>query len=157
MCIIDKNVKLLKKMSEQDDYMYIAIDFDGIIHKIDPDKYDGYTHFDELIQNAAYYMGKLKEQGWKIIIWTVRQNSLELQKYLDDNQIPYDTINTNACIMWPGMSQKVYADVYVDDRNYDIIGEEFDWALAYNIITAKFKKYYKMVDGKLTIRRSYGE
>lgn len=97
----------------------IAIDLDGVIlDYVDPWK--GVAHFGDPIPGAAEAIGRLKELGYKIAIYTTRNNTmachnkgynaLELtalvQARLEDGKIPYDFISLF----------KPLARYYIDDR-----------------------------------------
>lgn len=97
----------------------IAIDLDGVILEyVDP--WNGVAHFGKPIPGAAAAIGKLKSLGFKIVIYTTRNNSmachnkgyntLELtalvQAKLEDAKIPYDFIALF----------KPLASYYIDDR-----------------------------------------
>lgn len=67
---------------------------------------------------------EFKHRGWKIIIFTVRDDAKDVARILRSNGIPYDTINQNI----PGVgskSPKVYYDVLIDDRAISFDG---NWA-----------------------------
>lgn len=84
----------------------IAIDLDNTI--ICPNTEIPYAGAVEAIR-------ELKNRGWKIIIFTVRDNADEVKNILNSYHIPFDTINRNI----PGRgtkSPKVYYDVLIDDR-----------------------------------------
>jgi hypothetical protein len=97
----------------------IAIDLDGVILEyVDP--WTGIAHFGDPLPGAAEAMGKLKSLGYKVVVYTTRNNSmahhnrwhnaLELtalvQAKLEDSKIPYDYISLF----------KPLARYYIDDR-----------------------------------------
>jgi len=96
--------------------MIIAVDFDGTIveHK--------FPAIGELLPGAKETISTLKELGHTIIIFTCRGGSelLNCKDFLDANRIPYDYLNENAPIDVIGFKPfpKVYADVYIDDKNF---------------------------------------
>jgi hypothetical protein len=105
----------------------IAIDLDGVILKyVDP--WNGVSHFGEAAPGAIEAIGKLKELGYRITIYTARNNSmacynsghntLELtamvQNELEKAGIPYDFIALF----------KPLARYYIDDRAI----RHTDWA-----------------------------
>jgi len=104
------------------DKIYVAIDFDGTIAKYDGWK--GYRHFGELIDGAKEAISVLREQGFKVIIYSTR-GTIELEDYLNHNGIEYDYININPEVTTqnPG---KPYADVYIDDRAFHFTGDWVD-------------------------------
>lgn len=100
----------------------IAIDFDGTIAQ-----YSGWTginKFGKLIDGCVEAIGKLKEMGFKIIIYTCRINTPEFEKYLKKNKVPYDAINENIWHEYQqhGDKRKVIADIYIDDRAINFNG-----------------------------------
>jgi hypothetical protein len=98
----------------------------------------------------------LYEQGWGIIIWTCRKDSPALRQWLKKHGIPFDTINAGLLNI-NGQSKKVFADVYIDDRNVDIIGEQYDWGKTYNKIVEVFTPHYRTIGSKLTIKRYWND
>lgn len=96
------------------------MDFDNTIANHDGPFRSGY--FGELIPGAVDALTNLKRMGYKIIIWTVRDDSVELREFLDSNNIPYDRVNTPYHRFT--QSPKVYADLYIDDRSLHFDG---DW------------------------------
>lgn len=109
----------------------IAIDADGTIfeHK--------YPNIGALKPNAVEVINGLSKEYY-IIIWTCRggQELEAMRAFLDDNSICYDKINENA--PWSLLKfqpfPKVYADIYIDDRNLGGIPE--DWLDIYKLIKA---------------------
>jgi hypothetical protein len=96
--------------------MIIAIDFDGTIveHK--------YPAIGELLPHAKEVINYLYNKEHCIIIWTcryLRKDLMAIIRFLRHNGIKYCAINNNSpCVKlgfypWP----KIYADVYIDDRN----------------------------------------
>lgn len=105
-------------------YSVIAVDFDGTIVN------NEYPQIGELIPAAKKTLTKFKEKGGYIIIWTCRTgNSLkEAVRFLDEQNISYDTINENIPhrIKEYGTDpRKVGTDMYIDDRSPNGV----DWEL----------------------------
>ena len=104
--------------------LIIAVDFDGTIveHK--------FPEIGKLLPNARKVLREWRDKGHSIIIWTCRNQSEPfhpewkeahigaVKDFLDKNLIPYDVINSDspAIDFWL-QSRKVYADIYIDDRN----------------------------------------
>ena len=94
--------------------MIIAVDFDGTIvrHK--------FPEIGEEIPNAINILKFFQGLGHQIIIWTCRE-----EKYLND-AITFlngrgfypDAINENIIDLIEYSPRKIYADIYVDDRNF---------------------------------------
>lgn len=90
-----------------------AIDIDGTICEYNGWK--GEDHFGEIREGAREALQKMKEDGWKIIIFTTRGNTHKINEYLTRMNIPFDHINENPDQPLRS-SGKVIADIYVDDR-----------------------------------------
>lgn len=99
----------------------VAVDLDGTLadtlqHDIDRDREEppslslcpvNEEVLDELVAAA--------NKGWRIIIWTVRDEYPEIEQWLSHHAVPYDFINYNPD--QPTTSPKIIADKYMDDRN----------------------------------------
>ncbi len=96
--------------------MTIAVDFDGTIveHK--------YPSIGKVRLFAFETLKQLQKQGHKLILWTYRSGK-ELEEavnFCKKNGIEFYTVNKN----YPEeqfneneISRKIYADIYIDDRN----------------------------------------
>ena len=95
----------------------IAVDLDGVI--LEYDKWKGIDHFGEPIPGAKESLQKLRNLGFKIIIYTTRVNKINTKKSftqrdiiklieqkLKEYNIPFDEIST----------EKPLAKYYIDDR-----------------------------------------
>lgn len=99
--------------------MIIAIDFDGTIV---PDCFPEIGH---PFIGAIESLRKLKENDYKLILWTCRTDLPE-RKYLTEavefcrsHGIEFDAVNDNlpdAPFFEKGNCRKVYADFYIDDK-----------------------------------------
>jgi len=101
--------------------MIFAIDFDGTIVSHD------YPKIGKLMPLAKECINNLYKHGHKIIIWTCRSTKEDLNKmklFLDENEIKYDKINENIEGIGFNPYPKVYADFYIDDRNFNFT---MDW------------------------------
>ena len=112
--------KLEKKVAKDQDKkprpQIYAIDFDGTIVE------DAFPEIGELKADAKAFINKVRENGDKWILWTVRTGDMlkEAIRFLDDNGILPDTVNHNVpeAIEFLGEdSRKVYADFYIDDKS----------------------------------------
>ena len=91
----------------------IAFDFDGVLAQ-----YDGWKGIDilgEPIQETIQALRKLKEEGYKILIFTSRAETPKLRQWLKDNNVPYDAINKNVSDIFP-KNAKCFYHCFVDDR-----------------------------------------
>lgn len=93
----------------------ICVDFDGVIADYS-NGFQGTDVFGELIPGAKRTLDILKADGWKIIIFTCREDSIALRNYLFEHQIPYDLINVDKGQIPNGNPGKPNADVYLDDK-----------------------------------------
>lgn len=97
----------------------VALDLDGTLLE-----YDGDFSGKEL---GGPLKGMLKEiktvhdQGWKVVIWTCREDTPELRRHLREHGVPFDYVNDHP---WngPDNPRKIHADVYVDDKNVEFHG-----------------------------------
>lgn len=112
-----------KGKADLKDNKIIAVDFDGTI--VDHD----FPRIGKLKEGAKRVLNKWHDEGIKVIVWTCR-NNVDLpewgkdatirgvQDFLDENGIKYDTINEMSTSQAFRLnSRKVYADLYIDDRN----------------------------------------
>jgi len=91
----------------------VAVDLDGTILRYNGWK--GHKHFGEPIDGAKEALEEFRKMGFKIIIWTTRPDKRSIQEVLRKHNIPYDYINENP-YQPPDVSNKIYADFYIDDR-----------------------------------------
>ena len=106
---------------------WACFDFDGVIAE-----YNGWKGFDVLgnpIPEVVEAMQKLKAQGWMINVFTTRLATPTLEDFLKDNNIPFDSINSNAHNP-PNTSQKPIYHVIIDDRAVGFYGQTADELLA---------------------------
>ena len=122
----------------------IAVDLDGTILQPVWDVPDTTIHnyegkFGEVMPLARESLNVLWIWGYKIIIWTTRNDIEGVRKYLVEKKIPFDEINKNIpevkrIFGWgPGKGEeprKIYYTHLIDDR----AGFNGDWA-------AELKKY----------------
>lgn len=106
-------------------HMIIAIDFDGTIVE------SAFPKIGKIKPNAERVIKRLFGEGHKIIIWTCRpinnKGLDEMKKWLDDNDIPYHKINENIEDLGMTTSNKVCADVYIDDMDIHCREKGVDW------------------------------
>ncbi|WP_421918799.1 BT0820 family HAD-type phosphatase [Marinifilum sp.] len=112
--------------------MIIAVDFDGTIvqHK--------YPQIGGEIPFAIQSLLELQKEGHQLILWTYRTGELldEAVDFCENKGLEFYAVNKN----YPeeefdeSISRKIYADLYIDDRN---IGGLPDWGQIYNMISEK--------------------
>ncbi|MFS0905841.1 hypothetical protein AB3N02_22720 [Priestia aryabhattai] len=106
----------------------IAIDWDGTF--VD----DGhYPEFGEPKPHAVRVTKRILEEGGRILIWTCRgglDQVTGISKVLWKNGIEDFIVNEHypdITGQFEHSSQKVFADVYIDDRGIHSYGKEIDW------------------------------
>lgn len=105
----DNTVKRLIKEWELHGELVIAYDFDNTVYD-----YHGEGHsYEKVIQ----LLRDCKEVGAHLIVYTAREDKeLEFVKgYLEENNIPYDTINEQPDYL-PFKGKKLYYNILLDDR-----------------------------------------
>lgn len=109
--------------------MIIAVDFDGTIveHR--------YPKIGKALPNSIKVLKKLKAEGHILILWTYRSGDElnEAIKYCKKNGLEFDAINNNSKdeVYDTSYSRKIYADLYIDDRNlFDLP----DWNTIYQMV-----------------------
>lgn len=116
--------------------MIIAVDFDGTIvqHK--------YPDIGKEIPYAIKTLKLLQEKGHKLILWTYRSGK-ELEeaiKFCTIRGLTFHAINNDfeGEVFDNTYSRKIYADIYIDDRNLLGIPE---WEKIYELIVKKENNY----------------
>ncbi len=115
--------------------MIIAVDFDGTIveHK--------YPAIGEEIPFVIKTLKLFQTKGHKLILWTYRHGKdlEEAVKFCEERGLHFHAVNNN----FDGeeydntYSRKIYADIYIDDRN--LLGLP-DWEELYTSLENKSKK-----------------
>ena len=90
----------------------LAIDYDGTI----------VLESGKLIDGIKEQLEALRAIGWKIIVWTVRDDNEGVAKHLTELGVPFDHINENPYNP-QRESRKIYADVYLDNRAISFTGD----------------------------------
>lgn len=112
----------------------VAVDFDGTLCE---------NKFPEIGKPKHDVIDTIKEYrsyGWKIILWTCR-NKEHLTKALAWCEVlglKFDAVNTNlpeVQDMFGGDTRKIFADVYIDDKN--VLLKEVDRSGIRNINTER--------------------
>jgi len=112
------------------DKLVIAIDFDGTIVE------DAYPKVGKPRIFAFETMKRLQQDGHRLILWTYRCGSklddavafckdLGISFYAVNQSFPEEKFDNSV-------SRKIYADIYIDDRN---IGGVLGWGEVYQLIT----------------------
>ena len=103
---------------------HVVVDFDGVIAQYDGWK--GPDHFGEAMPYAREALQELAEWGLLVIVWTTREDTLQLRDWLTDHGIrPYAI---NSCEHNPpNTSSKPVAEIYIDDRSWYDVRRRFSW------------------------------
>ena len=118
--------------------MILAIDFDGTIVR------GQFPAMDGLIIGSKEYITKLKEAGHYIIINSCRsgQQAIDAVNFLIENGVPFDRFNDNEptqVAKYGNNSRKVYAHVYIDDKQVGGLPEWNEIFLYIIDLEAKYK------------------
>ena len=111
--------------------MTIAVDFDGTIVEHD------YPKIGKEIPFAIDTLKRLQQNGHKIVLWSVREEKYlnEAIEYCRKRGLEFYAVNSEypgASWSGSGVSRKLKADVYIDDRN---VGGIPDWGTIYDMVT----------------------
>lgn len=111
--------------------MNIAVDFDGTIveHK--------YPKIGKEIRHAVSTLRRLSDEGHNIILWTHREGKLldDAVNFCRERGLEFYAVNTEypgSAWTGHGVSRKLKADIYIDDRN---VGGLPEWTEIYSMIT----------------------
>jgi hydroxymethylpyrimidine pyrophosphatase-like HAD family hydrolase len=112
--------------------LILCIDFDGTIIKNEKDYVPR-----SLMPNAKEVIEWANKKGCYVIIWTCRSGEMKKQmiKFLEKNDIKYDSVNKNYPKINFETSNKIYGDYYIDDRSFDI-----NWLEIKKVIQNKMTK-----------------
>lgn len=109
-------LRVYREKTARDTPFTVAVDLDGTLaEKQVP--FDPKT-IGEPRDRAKHWLDAFKDAGARIVIHTVRGDTEQVAEWLDKHDIPYDYINENP-EQPEGSSDKLYADVYFDDRAVD--------------------------------------
>lgn len=112
--------------------MIIAVDFDGTLT-------DGvYPELGKPQPGAVKAMSALKDEGHYLILWTCRTGDKlrDAINWMLEHGIPFDRVNDHCpanIAQYGDGGPKVYADVYLDDRN---LGGFPGWFVAQDMLRA---------------------
>lgn len=123
------------KEPEKEEVKVAAIDFDGTLHHYL--EWNGKEAVGDPIQKdiARRELHKLRSKGWRIVIWTSRSELDPVEEWLNEQAIPFDSINNNPFAPDNLLGcRKIHAHVYLDDRALKFEG---DW----NGIAEKIEKF----------------
>lgn len=129
----------------------IAVDFDGTLVT---DKFPSIGEPNLPLMRMLTYMRQ--NHGVKLILWTSRDYSVKYGDLLEDavefcasHGLEFDAINENireAQILTGGDTRKVYADIYLDDKNVSVTQDPLYWSDRVGV------PWRKIMDGHATGR-----
>jgi hydroxymethylpyrimidine pyrophosphatase-like HAD family hydrolase len=110
--------------------MRIAVDFDGTIveHK--------YPKIGKLMPFAIETLIELQKQGYELVLWTYRAGKYldEAVEFCRERGLEFYAVNKNSpdeILDECNISRKIYADIYIDDRN---IGGFPGWSYIWKLL-----------------------
>lgn len=94
----------------------LAVDFDGTLCL------DEYPNIGEPRAEVIEFVKSYQSSGWKIVLWTCRNNAYleEAVRWCREHGLEFDAVNTNipeVRELFQGDTRKVFADLYLDDKN----------------------------------------
>lgn len=94
--------------------MILAVDFDGTLCE------NEYPGIGKPITQNINYVKTLKQNGWKIVLWTCRDKKQLYQAvhWCKKQGLEFDAVNTDIIAGVP--CKKLYADIYLDDHNSEV-------------------------------------
>ena len=106
-------------MNHEDKRPIIACDFDGTIVS------NEFPNIGDINNNVMDWIRDQKENGATIILFTSRRSNYLKQAcdFCEQNNIPIDYVNENPEWLDFETSRKIFADIYVDDRSVNPIGD----------------------------------
>ena len=127
------------KIKKEPTPFIIAIDFDNTIVE------EKYPEIGELRKYAGYYINKLYEDGYKILINTCRAEEYQdhAETFLREKGIKFHQINNNlpeSIAFYKQDCRKLSAHLYIDDRC--LMGLPETWGEIYKMVKEKAKKHY---------------
>ena len=108
----------------------IAVDFDGTLCE------SSWPDIGKPIDRTITYLLNEREKGSKLILWTCREGAMlsDAVRWCEERGLYFDAVNDNLPEIskkFGGNSRKIFANVYIDDRNAFLLGDSdnIKWAL----------------------------
>ncbi|NJO88922.1 MAG: hydrolase [Chloroflexia bacterium] len=128
--------------------MKIAVDFDGTIveHR--------YPKIGKPMPFAIETLIELQKQGYELILWTYRAGKFldEAVEFCRERGLEFYAVNKNSpdeTLDETTISRKIYADLYIDDRN---IGGFPGWSYIWKLLNKNDSFQYKgLISGTFPI------
>jgi len=123
--------------------LVLAVDFDGVIAQYD--RWKGHNVMGPPIRGAIKYLKKLREEGWIVIVWTTRPETVNLKFYLSQFGIEVDGINKDVKNWYDNLNHKIFAHVFLDDRDVKSLNKRWSWWKTYWRLRWKNRHLYERV------------
>lgn len=129
----------------------LAIDFDDTV------AHNDYPAIKGLLDGAKEYINRLHDDGHYLIIWTCRCGNPQYmaEHFLYENGIRYHNINRHnpkAMLQYGNDTRKIWADVYIDDKNLHTLPA---WRDIYRMVLYKAIMEHRKEEQKKSIQNSY--
>jgi hydroxymethylpyrimidine pyrophosphatase-like HAD family hydrolase len=118
----------------------IAIDFDGTVVT------HAYPKIGEPLPNAIIVLKRLSDAGAKLVLWTCREDEgtkdylTQAVKFLESHKIKIRSVNENhpddEFRPEGSLKRKVFANMYIDDRNFPPLELDSLWGKVENYCEA---------------------
>lgn len=92
----------------------VAVDFDKVLFR--HEQWNGHKHYGEPMPDVYWALHQLKYMGFKIMVWTTRNQPEIIAEAMERYSLPYDYINENPHQPPEISPAKPVADYYIDDR-----------------------------------------
>lgn len=92
----------------------VAVDFDRVLFT--HESWQGHEHYGDPLPGVREALLELREMGFKIMIWTTRDQIGIINKACTEHDFPFDYINCNPNQPPEINPSKPVADYYIDDR-----------------------------------------
>ena len=134
--ILQKSLKLfgLRKLQPNNTVQTIAVDFDGVIHGYSEGYKDG-SIYDKPIAGAFQNLEKLIDKGFKVVIYTTRENHEDIKKWFKKEEWTREVPEIT--------NKKPLALAYIDDRAIHFNSWNKAMAEVDKLNTAEMKKLSK--------------
>jgi hypothetical protein len=129
----------VKKLRKE---MVVAVDFDGVLADQFMGRWQGHNVLGPPKRGAAKYLNKLWNEGWIIIIWTTRPRTNNLLNWLKRFGIKYNTINRDVLNWYGHLDHKIFAHVFLEDKDVKSIGKKWKWWKTYWRIRWGYRHMY---------------
>jgi len=128
--------------------MIIAVDFDGTIVEHE------YPKIGKTKLYAFETLKELQKQGHQLIMWTYRAGEYEKKavEFCRENGLEFYAVNKNYPeeVFDETISRKIYADIYIDDRN---VGGFLGWSKIWQIINENSEETFLQNEKEQSLKK----